>query len=427
MVFISVTDVLLSLVIASAGKRSNSALAPSPQELACLRAVFGMTHEALSQTMSVGLQVSACGGLKLLTSLLTSPTAAINISHHSSSTHRSAGSAGSAGGAMGEAGAGQPRALRGTTSSIQGMCNKQASRALITLVYPQMPVPLAVVSKVSATITAANLSPTSSPVRAGHSELTLQDVDSPQKKESGAEAKGVVPEHLRSPAVSDLFLTDTSARPWQFSYFYKSGAVKDQFTAYLRFRSSGGSGASGGSGGSAGATLRGRGVDDIGAFTLTGRAEADISGWSWYINKSYVPFAVDQATDANQAGDLQDDAVNATDEELGVEGGNGALTRMERWLQDVEGLLDPPNALATSARAGGSSVHVTHVAYWCTGVEDEQRAELRQGNRGAKVQPADAVEPSVQTVGTATAAPASAAAASESELDFVDESPSGVW
>jgi hypothetical protein len=385
-----------------------------------------MTHEALSQTMSVGLQVSACGGLKLFTSLLTSPTAAINISHHSSSTHRSAGSAGgggSAGSADIQAGAGQPHPLRGTTSSIQGMCNKQASRALITLVYPQMPVPLA------NTNSGGSLASASSPLKIGFAE-SLGESGSPQKQERSPEALSVIPEHLRSPAVGDLFLCDAFPRPWQFSYFYKSGAVKDQFTAYLRFRPSVNAGYDrtvGGGGGSAGATLRGRGVDDIGAFTLSGRAEADISGWSWYINKCYVPFAVDQAPDPDDTADLQesDDGLASADSN------SGALTRMERWLQDVEGLLDPPSAVAASTRAGGSSVHVTHVAYWSTGVEDEHRREgqkaARGGAPGAGGRAAGEEDYPLQTASAVVATAATNAATADSELDFVDEGPSGIW
>jgi hypothetical protein len=72
---------------------------------------------------------------------------------------------------------------------------------------------------------------------------------------------------LERPFIASLFLSDSSARPWRFHYFHKSGAVKDKYVCYLYFTADG--------------YVRGRGEDSIGVFFLFGQAEADITGWTW--------------------------------------------------------------------------------------------------------------------------------------------------
>ena len=80
--------------------------------------------------IQLSAQIDACGGIKQLTSLLTSPSASINL----------AGSAAKSSGGFKE--------LR-MTASVQGVATKQASRALISLFYPRMciPAPLPQVSE----------------------------------------------------------------------------------------------------------------------------------------------------------------------------------------------------------------------------------------------------------------------------------------
>jgi hypothetical protein len=423
------------------------ALTPTRRELHTLNALFGMTSESARQVVSVATQVNSCGGLKRLTALLTSPTAAINVAH--SKTADSANSSSNSGG-MGTH-------LRGTTSNIQGMCTKQASRALIALLCPDMPIPLPLPAPVplpvspaveslhgisrptipnecatyssmetetatqstltdapgnvqssekssdvttasiwrrdtqrSAELTSPNriqlqpLVPT--PPRGArthnHSDSTtskVQDIrtqriqcssgDSNPNCEAAnihgdssgsgaATAVPVVPEHLRSPPVSTLFLTDPSPQPWQFTYFYKSGALKDQFTSYLLFSPTGGL-LNGTVSTSGGVSLRGRGVDSTGTFTLSGRAEAEISGWSWYFHKSYV------STDAGGV------AIPAPDAHFETTAEDGANAALERWLQDVDGNND---AVVMSIRS--APVHVSHVAYWSGGVENGRRSRV---------------------------------------------------
>jgi hypothetical protein len=415
-----------------------------------------MTSESARQVVSVATQVNSCGGLKRLTALLTSPTAAINVAH--SKTADSANSSSNSGG-MGTH-------LRGTTSNIQGMCTKQASRALIALLCPDMPIPLPLPAPVPVpgSVTGESNQQGSSRIQAQHTipkecgaysssgaenstqstlthapgsahapeksnEVTTASVwrrDTPHSAESTspnkiqlqplvatpprsarthstsdsatskvqdirtqrvqcgsgdskpngeptnihgdssaketASAVPVVPEHLRSPPISTLFLTDPDPQPWQFTYFYKSGALKDQFTSYLLFSPTGGL-LTGTVSTSGGVTLRGRGVDSIGTFTLSGRAEAEISGWSWYFHKSYV------STDAGGV------AIPAPDAQFETTAEDVTNAALERWLQDVDGNNDAVGVAIRSA-----PVHVSHVAYWSGGVESGRREWIVSGS-----------------------------------------------
>jgi hypothetical protein len=428
------------------------ALTPTRRELLTLNALFGMTSESARQVVSVATQVNSCGGLKRLTALLTSPTAAINVAH--SKTSDSASNSSNSG-TMGTH-------LRSTTSNIQGMCTKQASRALIALLCPDMPIPLPLPEPVpvpvpvtvtvessqqgniqaqrikakecgaysssgaeNSTYSTLTHAPGSSLSPEKSSEVTTASIwrrDTPHSVEptspnrvqlqplvptpprgdriqsksdsatshvqdiraqriqcrSGdshpnceptniqgestakvaATAAPVVPEHLRSPPISTLFLTDPSPQPWQFTYFYKSGALKDQFTSYLLFSPTGGL-LNGTVSTSGGVSLRGRGVDSIGTFTLSGRAEAEISGWSWYFHKSYV------STDAGGV------AIPAPDAHFETPTEDATNAALERWLQDVDGAYD---AVGVSIRL--APVHVSHVAYWSGGVESGRRSRV---------------------------------------------------
>jgi hypothetical protein len=431
--------------------KPGEALTPSRRELHTLNALFGMTSESARQAVSVATQINSCGGLKRLTALLTSPTAAINVAH--SKTADSVGNSGSI--------VSTGTHLRSTTSNIQGMCNKQASRALIALLCPDMPIPLPLPAPVpmpvssaveslhgisrptipnecttyssmeTETATQSTLTDAPGSVQSSEksSDVTTASIwrrDTPHSVEptspnrvqlqplvptpprgdriqsksdsatshvqdiraqriqcssgdsrpncgptnihgdssaSGAAiAVPVIPEHLRSPPISTLFLSDPAPQPWQFTYFYKSGALKDQFTSYLLFSPTGGL-LNGTVSTSGGVTLRGRGVDSIGTFTLCGRAEAEISGWSWYFHKSYV------STDAGGV------AIPAPDAQFETTAEDSTNAALERWLQDVDGIND---AVGVSIRS--APVHVSHVAYWSGGVESGRREWIVSGS-----------------------------------------------
>ena len=75
-----------------------------------------------SAWIQLSTQIDACGGIKQLMSLLTSPSASINLAGN---TAKSSGGF---------------KELR-MTASVQGVATKQASRALISLFYPRMCIP----------------------------------------------------------------------------------------------------------------------------------------------------------------------------------------------------------------------------------------------------------------------------------------------
>jgi hypothetical protein len=148
-------------------------------------------------------------------------------------------------------------------------------------------------------------------------------------------------------------MTDRVARPWQFTYFYKSGAFKDQFQVYLRFFSV--------------HAIRGKGIDSIGYFTVDGRVETDIVGPKILLNKTYyhggdTPFHLDSATSNTSAvdflSDIDDPALAHT----------AANTTM----------LDQIMHLSNSGVGGGNGkgaattrdahAHVRHLAYWSEGI-----------------------------------------------------------
>lgn len=502
------------------------ALTPSPRTLSTLLALFGPDVCEIDLVYPLRDQVLVCGGLKMLTSLLTSPTASINLA--SSSNKANSGQKGSVQYSTGSV-------KMSTTSSIQGICNKQASRALLALCYPEMPVSngdgvniaqhysfasaidiaagRVITEKAHTTIVKSNdtnvnlaLVQAAAPVSLTVSPHKIRLDPLPQYKNdnsilpaaptavmpdtTGTSIPTAVPHHpvidsisvnytpksLRAPMISPLFLTDTSARPWLFSYFYKSGAVKDQFTAYLRFvpiynttstslavdaggihakssinnipnvySNSGGYADTTTTGcvnpALAGAEMHGRGIDNIGAFTLTGKAQADIGGWTWHVEKSYVPVNFDSSS-------VYVDTTDAISDIVGGVGDDGtALHWVKSVDRDVANRGDNRSGTNgnsySSSNSGGDSnsragVHVRHVAYWSSGVENTTYTAYSSTSPSAigtatAVPGTDTrnthVDPSTSNIVSATINGNATAAASNTanELNHIDEEPTGIW
>ncbi|KAJ1424272.1 hypothetical protein B484DRAFT_398337 [Ochromonadaceae sp. CCMP2298] len=365
--------------------------------LLTLEKLFGMTACRVAELVPVGGQLRACGAHRLLADLLTSPTASINLAGGTrrpdpataNAAKAGAGAGTGAGAGMGVVGA----SAGGTTSqametriqgtaSVQGMCNKQASRALLALFYPQISVLTVPVSAVS-----VSTAPVSVPV---------------------------VSESL--PSIGGLFTSDRYARPWQFTHFHKSGSFKDQYTCYLRFlpscagaaaveSGSGRSGVSGASGAaSGGSRCVGRGRDAIGLFRLRGFAEVDIAGWTWHLHKTYL------RTDAElELGNLGQLHLGGDGGDGVVEGIHGGYVGEAAWIQMLDGADEGQGA------QGSSGSHVTHVGYWSPGVES--RTPIRSGVGACVAAGAGA------GVGVGVGVGVGAGAV----LDSVDESQLGVW
>ena len=518
-------------VVVSTSHRQSSPALVSPCTAYTLAALFGMSAESVEQLAPLALQLKHCDGIKMLTGLLTSPTASINLAVSSNRDRHSDGlTTLSANTNTNTIASSSCR----NTSSVQGMCNKQASRALATLLYPAMPVPNPATAGASISVftpaaalllntkraAAMHISGTGSSGNAEKIEVLLGTSTSPSKllllplpqqqlsthhnhlptpldvpplpvvaplppvpavavhemdyalpiphvvtagippppalPVPPVSSSSVVREKLRrGPVVGELFTSDTFARPWLFTYFYKSGSIKDQFTTYLRFlpssRNATGSGSSDGKGYSTaetagavvqGGELRGRGIDNIGAFLLTGRAEADITGWSWYFHKSYVRL---------DAAALEYEYLRAAEDGGGVGVVSIGTMTPEQWVQmiDLPALADENINNNTGGGGSGGGVsggvgsaangtnslgraptHVSHVGYWSAGVEDLPpviHAAADAGARsGAKAVANNAFEHQ-QNTAAAVAGAAAASSASATELDAVDESASGAW
>lgn len=230
---------------------------------------------------NVSEQVSACNGKRHLSILLTSPSASVNLATPKVNSS-----------------AAQKLTKAKTTSSIQGVCNKQASRALVCLFYPDKPI-----FDVSTPSTLTILKGTSLQSK----YLPPLDVENVWKFPSSTSDQSVT--HLLS--LREQLNEETFARPWQFTYFYKSGAFKDQFIVNLRFYRDG--------------VLAGRGIDSIGYFSMNGSTEVDIIGANLYLNKVYTRSA--------SFAEVTEDWMHVT-RSVGVANGDCHVKHVAYWSQN---------------------------------------------------------------------------------------------
>eukprot|EP01038_Epipyxis_sp_PR26KG_P012248 gene12248-16420_t len=220
-------------------------------------------------------QVKVCNGHRSLVGLLTSPSASINL----------AGTTGKCSGGFKE--------LR-MTASVQGVSSKQASRALICLFHPQSPVPIGKVRF--------------------HNLSTLKScTDNNAKQRNGIECKSSSESFINS-----KFILDEHPRKWLFTYYHKSGSFKDEFHVYLSFNIDG--------------FVKGRGVDNIGLFYMSGHVDKEINDWAWYFHKTYL-------------------RQNIIDENSIV---------YDEWIQQVDDDEEIPKESINSR----TTVHVSHIGYY---------------------------------------------------------------
>jgi hypothetical protein len=282
-------------------------------------------------------QITTCNGHRQLASLLTSPSASVNLAVGKASLYSH-----------------EPTHLSHhhqfqSTSNIEGVCNKHASRALICIFYPDFPVFTKVQTnktgskafikrdekvqtamkkdsvqlKVSAeAVQSSNLRLFPLKPVDQQNECQLESVwkfssplppilSSPTKKKSShgphlhtspnsfhrnqfssSDKKDADHSSPSSSSSSFVFpflpiqlilISDDKARPWQFTYFYKSGVFKDQFIVSLRFVSI--------------HCIRGKGYDNIRYFVLDGRLEMDIIGQKFLFSKTYCSPDEDDSED----------------------------------------------------------------------------------------------------------------------------------
>ena len=210
-------------------------------------------------------QMRAAEGTKMLFTLLSSPTATVNLVH-------------------------------GGQSAVQGMCNSDAARALVCLFGPKAPV-----------------RPVSQLLEYRGDEHVDAMSESPYKMEA-AELRAM------SPAWPVL-------QPWLWTYYSKSGSVKDSYVGYMRL--------------SEDFYISGRGADSNGSFEIAGVPTQTTEGTVWVVYKAYLPMSEIFAT--SSAGSL------------------------EEWvLEDYEHF--DGSAFAPSAAVGGTRAmlrtHVVHTLYF---------------------------------------------------------------
>lgn len=220
-------------------------------------------------TMPLQDQILACNGQRQLPTLLTSPSATINLVASQPSTA-------------------EPSFLSNNRNSaklssrVQGVCNKHASRALVVLFYPDYPVHSRkmtiedAMKTYSSSIKLPSLPKLASQTRQSNSLRLDKNFD---KEEDHTSPTVGLPQRLQwsQQWLCDLVssvMQEQISRPWQFTYFYKSGAFKDQFVTHLCFDQVGG--------------IEGGGIDHIGSFCIDGESQVDMAGRTIFFQKTYL-------------------------------------------------------------------------------------------------------------------------------------------
>lgn len=239
---------------------------------------FGTLARAPDRELA--LQMRRCDGTKTLMSLLTSPSAVINLAS-------------------------------GNSSSVQGMCNQQACRALLNLFCPSMPI---------------------------------------MRDNTTAVNEGGFP-------VSQSLLAEwPRKRAWRFAHYNKKGSLRETYVAHLSI--------------SADLYVHGRGSDDMGFFVLSGKAEKTIDSWMWLLHKTYVEnsemFTLDDTPEVEPG--VQ--GTGGLGEEQGDEAGYRLQERIQQWL--IEEPRENSSALHEMHAGSALRAHQRMLCYWRSAEGDSE-------------------------------------------------------
>ncbi len=223
------------------------------------RPVLGSAEgEGRIGSSSVRQQIQLCGGHRLLISLLTSPSASINVV--------------------------QGHKDNRSNTNVQGVANQQAARALNMIFCPQSPVPspVGVVCSRRSCIccqrTLVKQDTSVLPQDAKFSKTSGDDnnVNPLKPPTNGTDFQADYLEFMGS-----HFISSESSRPWVCRYYHKSGSLKEKIITYLRVLPDG--------------HIVGRGEDGTGLFKLFGKAHREIVGYVWTFHKTYIGQEVPRA------------------------------------------------------------------------------------------------------------------------------------
>lgn len=230
---------------------------------------FGSLTRAPDRELA--LQMRRCDGAKVLMGLLTSPSAVINLAS-------------------------------GNSSSVQGMCNQQACRALLNLFCPSMPI-----------------------IRDNTAALNA----------------GGFP-------VSQALLAEwPRKRAWRFAHYNKKGSLRETYVAYLSI--------------SADLHVHGRGSDDMGFFVLLGKAEKTIDSWMWLLHKTYVDNSTMFTSDDIPEVDVGETGAFGTETQSN-DAGYRLQERIQSWL--VEEPYENSDALLEMHSGSALRAHQRMLCYW---------------------------------------------------------------
>ena len=278
-------------------------------------------------------QITNSNGNKLLLQLLTSPTASVNIAtviHSIDNNYMKKAS---------------PKNENRMTSSIQGVSNKEACRALINLFDPLKPIPANYNSSNNNINNSNNKNDILNDTKqANINSIKLDNsIDCMNDAIQSIEAiNSIKPSSTNNSttttattpmiSISSIFLNSV-AYPWIFRYYYKSGTLKDRFTTYIRFVSKD--------------MFHGRGIDSLGPFYLYGKTNLDMIGYSWYIYKTYI---------------------NSNIIENNSNSNNSNEINLNEWMYAID---DNSNDISNQNESmNPMRSHVSHIGYWSNGLED---------------------------------------------------------
>jgi hypothetical protein len=159
--------------------------------------------------------------------------------------------------------------------------------------------------------------------------------------------------------VGELFLLDRVARPWIFSYYHKSGNIKDQFAAYVRFNSTG-------------TCLYGRGQNQEGVFVMYGSIETTIIGFVWMISCIYLSTVsiIDslrmglQHWIVHNVGPLEFSDATVP---VVLESDDGDFVVAEEYFESNDAIVTAAFSLG-SASGIKRKTSMVHMAYWADGI-----------------------------------------------------------
>lgn len=281
-------------------------------------------------------QIQLCDGRRQLSSLLTSPTARVNLAQSRCRGHDINEKVSSV------------HCRNRFTSSVQGLASKAACRALVNLFCTSDCIPSPQRSEnVLGHPAASIMTAVEANANLGESDVNfISSTASSRKTVANAcfsKSKSTVVKPMKGngrqiePSFESPF--KIPCVPWKFVYFHKSGFEKDTHTVWLQIDPNK-------------KEIRGRGIDSVGLFFLRGHANYDMEGHSWQVDKCYLQKPIYPKCFSEE---------KQTDQEKPVE----KETLLQEWIKNASGVWIDNDEISEWGRP-----HICHTIYESSSVEE---------------------------------------------------------